>query len=73
MIHHLLMGGLENGLVNLVNTMPAGRYRHVIVCMAYYDDFRLRITRPDVEVRDARERAEGSGPSRRTSFGSSAD
>jgi len=49
-IHHLLMGGLENGLVNLVNRIPPSRYRHAIVCMAFYDDFRQRITRPDIEV-----------------------
>lgn len=49
-LYHLCMGGLENGLVNLVNRIPADRYRHAVVCMAYYDDFRKRITRPDVEV-----------------------
>lgn len=49
-LYHLCMGGLENGLVNLVNRIPPGRFRHSIVCMAYYDDFRRRITRPDVEV-----------------------
>lgn len=49
-IYHLIMGGLENGLINLVNRIPRDRYRHAIVCMAYYSDFRQRITRPDVEV-----------------------
>jgi sugar transferase (PEP-CTERM/EpsH1 system associated) len=49
-LYHLIMGGLENGLVNLVNRIPYDRYRHAIVCMAYYSDFRLRIRRPDVEV-----------------------
>jgi len=49
-LYHLCMGGLENGLVNLINRIPADRYRHAVVCMAYYDDFRRRITRPDVEV-----------------------
>jgi sugar transferase (PEP-CTERM/EpsH1 system associated) len=49
-LYHLCMGGLENGLVNLVNRIPADRFRHAIVCMAYFDDFRRRITRPDVEV-----------------------
>ena len=49
-IHHLRMGGLENGLVNLVNRMPVERYRHAIACVEDYSDFRDRIQRPDVEV-----------------------
>jgi len=49
-IHHLVIGGMENGLVNLVNTMPASRYRHAIACIEDYSDFRDRIRRPDVEV-----------------------
>lgn len=49
-IHHLHMGGMENGLVNLINNMPATRYRHAIACIEDYSDFRLRIKRPDVEV-----------------------
>ena len=49
-IHHLVIGGLENGLVNLINHIPVERYRHVIICMDDYSDFRQRIKRPDVEV-----------------------
>jgi sugar transferase (PEP-CTERM/EpsH1 system associated) len=49
-IHHLVIGGLENGLVNLINHMPPHRYRHAIICMTRYSDFRNRIKRPDVEV-----------------------
>lgn len=49
-IHALSVGGLENGLVNLINTMPADRYRHAIVCMTDYTEFRRRIHREDVEV-----------------------
>ncbi len=49
-IHHLVMGGLENGLVNLINRMPAKRYRHAIICMTRYSDFRNRIESPNVEV-----------------------
>lgn len=49
-IHHLLTGGMENGLVNLINNMPASKYRHAIVCIEDYSDFRNRITKPDVEV-----------------------
>ena len=49
-IHHLVIGGLENGLINLINTLPGDRYRHVVVCMTDYSEFRERIRRPDVEV-----------------------
>ena len=49
-IYRLDYGGLENGLVNLVNRMPRERYRHAIVCLAGYSAFRERIARDDVEV-----------------------
>ncbi len=49
-IHRLAIGGLENGLVNLINHMPAGRYRHAIVCMTQSTDFRLRIKKTGVDV-----------------------
>ena len=43
-------GGLENGIVNLVNHMPEGAYRHRIVALTEVTDFRLRIARDDVET-----------------------
>lgn len=50
-IYRLDIGGLESGLVNLVNRMPAERYRHSIVCThGYAEVFRRRIQRNDVEV-----------------------
>ncbi len=49
-IHHLTIGGLENGLVNLINRIPETRYRHAIICMSHYTDFRDRIENPNVEV-----------------------
>lgn len=49
-IHHLGVGGLENGLVNLINHIPSERYRHAIVCLKGYSDFRRRILRNDVEI-----------------------
>jgi sugar transferase (PEP-CTERM/EpsH1 system associated) len=50
-IFRLDYGGLENGLVNLVNRMPADRYRHSIVCLAGYGaEFRRRIRRDEVEI-----------------------
>jgi len=49
-IHHLGVGGLENGLVNLINHIPADRYRHAIICLKGYSDFRNRITRKNVKI-----------------------
>ncbi|MFM9916844.1 MAG: TIGR03088 family PEP-CTERM/XrtA system glycosyltransferase [Rhizobacter sp.] len=42
-------GGLENGVVNLLNHMPAQAYRHAIVALTDVTDFRHRIVRKDVE------------------------
>jgi sugar transferase (PEP-CTERM/EpsH1 system associated) len=49
-IHALRMGGMENGLVNLINGMDPDRYRHAVVCASDFSDFRDRIRRPGVEV-----------------------
>ena len=45
-IHHFGVGGLENGIVNLINHMPADRYRHAIVCLTGYNDFHQRLNQP---------------------------
>lgn len=44
------MGGLENGLVNLINRMPEERYRHAIICLKDSTDFSQRIRRDDVRI-----------------------
>ncbi|MEO8523689.1 MAG: TIGR03088 family PEP-CTERM/XrtA system glycosyltransferase [Caldimonas sp.] len=49
-IHHLVIGGMENGLVNLINHMPASRYGHAIACIEDFSSFRDRIKNPEVEV-----------------------
>ena len=55
-IHRLGVGGLENGLVNLINRLPAERYRHAIVCLTDATDFRRRIERADVSVHELHRR-----------------
>ena len=50
-------GGLENGLVNLINTMPADAYRHAILCLSHATDFRSRIARPDIPILEAHKKA----------------
>ena len=49
-IHHLVIGGMENGVVNLINRLPADRFKHAVVCIEDFSDFRDRIQLPDVEV-----------------------
>lgn len=47
-IFSLDVGGLENGLVNLINHLPEQRFRHAVICLTGYTDFRLRIRRNEV-------------------------
>ena len=49
-IHSLGTGGLENGLVNIINRTPPDRYRHAIVCLTEAGEFAKRITAPGVAV-----------------------
>lgn len=42
-------GGLENGIVNLINHMPSHAYRHAVLALTEISDFRQRIQRRDVE------------------------
>jgi sugar transferase (PEP-CTERM/EpsH1 system associated) len=43
-------GGLENGLINIINRCPPERYRHAIICLTHSEEFAARITAPGVEV-----------------------
>jgi sugar transferase (PEP-CTERM/EpsH1 system associated) len=55
-IYRLAIGGLENGLVNLVNNLPTDRWRHAIICVSEAGDFRDRISRPGVEIEELKKR-----------------
>ncbi|WAR45772.1 TIGR03088 family PEP-CTERM/XrtA system glycosyltransferase [Methylomonas rapida] len=55
-IYRLGIGGLENGLVNLINRLPADKYRHAIICLTDSTDFKNRIQRPDVDVYEMHKR-----------------
>ena len=48
-MHRFDTGGLENGIVNLVNHMAPSAYRHAIVALTTVTDFKYRIERRDVE------------------------
>lgn len=45
-------GGMENGMVNLFNYMPPGRFRHAVIGLHGYGDFRHRIAAQDVQFFD---------------------
>lgn len=51
MVFRLSIGGLENGVVNLINHMPQDRWRHAVIALTSVDrQFAQRIRRPDVRL-----------------------
>lgn len=48
-VYRFSIGGLENVIVQLINRLPAAKYQHVVVSLTDIDDFKLRVSRPDVE------------------------
>ena len=49
-VHRFDVGGLENGVVNLVNRLPESSWRHQIIALTeVVDGFRRRVSRHDVE------------------------
>lgn len=54
LIAHVLFsldyGGLENGVVNVVNGLDAEAFRHAIISLTTVQDIRSRIRRADVEI-----------------------
>jgi len=55
-LYRLQVGGLENGVVNLVNQLPDDRYRFAIVCLTESTGFSKRIQRDDVAVYEIHKR-----------------
>ena len=53
LIAHVLyrfdIGGLENGIVNLINRLPAQTFRHAVVALTDVTDFKARVLRDDVQ------------------------
>jgi len=49
-VFRFAVGGLENGVVNLINRMPRDRWRHAVVALTEVSpSFRERVQREDVE------------------------
>ena len=59
-VHRFDTGGMENGMVNLFNTLSPERYRHTVVSLTDYSDFRQRIHAQAVDFY-ALNRAPGHG------------
>ena len=47
-VYRFDVGGLENGVVNLINRLPSDRYDHAVIALTEVTDFSKRITRDDV-------------------------
>ena len=47
-VYRFDVGGLENGVVNLINQLPRESYRHAVVALTEVTDFSERIRRDDV-------------------------
>lgn len=48
-VHRFDVGGIENGLVNLLNGLPEGEWRHAVLALTEVSEhFRRRVIRPDV-------------------------
>jgi sugar transferase (PEP-CTERM/EpsH1 system associated) len=50
LVNQLDMGGMENGLLNLITHMPPERYRHAIVCLKDHSDYHAHIRERGVEI-----------------------
>ena len=59
-VHRFDTGGMENGMVNLLNTLPPERFRHSVIALTDYSDFRKRIDAQPVDFY-ALNRAPGHG------------
>ncbi len=47
-VYRFDVGGLENGVVNLINHLPIDRFRHAVVALTEVTDFKRRVHRDDV-------------------------
>ena len=59
-IHQLATGGMENGLVNLINKMDPSQVRHSILCMTNATDFKARIVQNNVAIVEMDKREGGN-------------
>ena len=48
-VYRFDVGGLENGLVNLINHLPSDVFRHAVIALTEITDFHRRIVHDDVQ------------------------
>jgi sugar transferase (PEP-CTERM/EpsH1 system associated) len=56
-VHRFDVGGLENGIVNLINRMPAQRFRHAVIAITEVGGIAQRVQRDDVQFHALRKPA----------------
>ncbi|MFO1257169.1 MAG: TIGR03088 family PEP-CTERM/XrtA system glycosyltransferase [Gammaproteobacteria bacterium] len=49
-IYQFSTGGLENGLVNIINHLPPSEFRHIVICLTTQTQFSSRLKPGNVEV-----------------------
>jgi sugar transferase (PEP-CTERM/EpsH1 system associated) len=47
-VYRFDIGGLENGVVNLINRLPCASFRHAVIALTEVSEFQRRIERADV-------------------------
>jgi sugar transferase (PEP-CTERM/EpsH1 system associated) len=60
-LHRLDIGGMENGVVNLINRIPAADWDHAVIALSGVSEFARRIRRSDVSVHSI-DKAPGKDP-----------
>jgi sugar transferase (PEP-CTERM/EpsH1 system associated) len=53
-VHRFDIGGLENGVVNLLNRLPPERFRHAVISLTDVTRFGKRVLRDDIEFIELR-------------------
>jgi sugar transferase (PEP-CTERM/EpsH1 system associated) len=53
-VHRFDIGGLENGVVNLLNRLPRERFRHAVISLTDVTRFGKRVLRDDIEFIELR-------------------
>jgi sugar transferase (PEP-CTERM/EpsH1 system associated) len=51
-VYHFGTGGMENGMVNLINRLPETQFRHLVISLTDHTEFRQRIRHNHVEFID---------------------
>jgi sugar transferase (PEP-CTERM/EpsH1 system associated) len=59
-IHQLATGGMENGLVNLINNIDPSHIKHSVLCMTNATDFRSRIKQDNIAIAEIGKREKGN-------------